>query len=223
MLRVTDAWKAAYPGAVAGELVVRGAGEATGQAPLDARKEEVERELRARFTDRKAAASHPIIQAYEGYYKRFKKTYHVQLQVESVAFKGKPIPRVLPIVEAMFVAELKDMLLTAVHDLDKVVGPVTVDVAKGGERYATLGDREEELKPGDMFMADAKGIISSILYGPDKRTAVTAATRDALFAVYAPPGIGEEAVRAHLLETQACLLLASPSAHTEALETHVAP
>jgi len=37
---------------------------------------------------------HPILKAYQEYYRRFKKTYHVQLQLESLLFKGKSIPSV---------------------------------------------------------------------------------------------------------------------------------
>ena len=63
-----------------------------------------------------------MIQAYAAYYERFNKTYHVQLQLESVALKGKSIPRVSALVEAMFMAELENLLLTAGHDLDVVQG-----------------------------------------------------------------------------------------------------
>ena len=35
-----------------------------------------------------------ILQAYAAYYKQFKKTYHVQLQVESIVLKGKGLPNV---------------------------------------------------------------------------------------------------------------------------------
>jgi len=41
-----------------------------------------------------------------------------------------------------------------------------------------------------MFIADGQGVISSIVYGPDRRTRITLATRNAVFTVYAPAGIG---------------------------------
>lgn len=50
-----------------------------------------------------------------------------------------------------------------------------------------------------MMMADGGGVmISSVLYGPDARTRITAATREVLFAVYAPPGTDERSVVEHL-------------------------
>jgi hypothetical protein len=42
-----------------------------------------------------------------------KKTYHIALQLEPVVLKGKSLPNVAALVEAMFTAELGDLLLTA--------------------------------------------------------------------------------------------------------------
>ena len=44
------------------------------------------------------------------------------------------------------------------------------------------------MKPGDMMICDARGIISSIVYGPDQRTRITPKTTRVLFTVYARPG-----------------------------------
>jgi DNA/RNA-binding domain of Phe-tRNA-synthetase-like protein len=190
-----------------------------GHAALDKRKEELENQLRARFSvyDRAALKALPTIQAYNDYYKPYKKTYHVQLQLESVVFKGKSLPRVAALVEAMFVAELKNLLLTAGHDLEAVQMPVNIDVAEGSEHYIRLNGQEQELKQGDMMIADAQGVISCVLYGPDRRTRITPETRQVLFTVYAPPGIGEQAVYDHLQDIQANVLLVAPQADVELL------
>jgi len=222
MLIVSEAWKRAYPGAAVGVLIMRNVVNPESHAALDKRKEELENQLRARFSDydRAALKALPTIQAYNAYYKRFKKTYHVQLQLESVIFKGRSIPRMAALVEAMFMAELKNLLLTAGHDLEAVQMPVRLDVAKGGERYIRLNGQEQELKAGDMMMADARGIISCVLYGPDFRTRIIPETRHVLFTVYAPAGIGEQAVYDHLQDIQANVLLVAPEASTESLEVY---
>lgn len=219
MARVSDAWRTAYPGAAAGFLTMRGVVNPPRHPPLDARIAEVEGELRARFgaADRAALRALPVLQAYAAYYGRFRKTYHVQLQLESVALKGRPIPRSPALVGAMVMAELKSLLLTAGHDLATLDGAVTVDVAQGRERYVLLSGEEQETKAGDMLMADARGVISSVIHGPDQRTRLTEATRDVLFAVYAPPGIGEAAVRRHLEELRGTVSLVAPDAEVEAL------
>jgi DNA/RNA-binding domain of Phe-tRNA-synthetase-like protein len=137
-----------------------------------------------------------------------------------VALKGQSIPRVAALVEAMFVAELKNLLLTAGHDLDVVRPPVRLDVAVGTERYVRIGGQEQELKAGDMFIADAGGILSSIIYGPDRRTQITPATRRVLFTVYAPPGIEQQAVYDHLHDIEANVRLIASQAVTELLRVY---
>lgn len=191
MFTVSDEWKAAYPGAAAGILVMHDVVNPAGHPAIDRLRSELESELRSRFAgrDRVAVAALSRLQTYNSYFKRFSKTYHVQLQLESVGLKGKSIPRVAALVEAMFIAELKNLLLTAGHDLEAIQPPITLGVAKGDERYILLNGREQVLKAGDMMMADGQGIISCVLYGPDQRTRITADTRQVIFAVYAPPGI----------------------------------
>jgi DNA/RNA-binding domain of Phe-tRNA-synthetase-like protein len=219
---VSEAWKKAYPGAAVGVLAMRNVINPKSHSALDKRKEELETQLRARFSgyDRAALKALPTIQAYNAYYRRFKKSYHVQLQLESVALKGKSIPRVAALVEAMFVAELKNLLLTAGHDLEAVQMPVGLDVAEGTERYIRLNGQEQQLKTGDMMIADAQGVISSVIYGPDRRTQITSETRQVLFTVYAPPGIGKQAVHDHLQDIQANVLLVAPQAQVELLEVY---
>lgn len=219
---VSEGWKTAYPGAAAGVLVMRDVSNPDHHSELDRRKDKLESQLRARFADRDKAdlkALEPI-QAYNAYFKRYKKRYHVQLQLESVVFKGKSIPRVAALVEAMFMAELKNLLLTAGHDLEAVQMPVRLDVAKGSERYIGLNGQEQGLKAGDMMMADTQGIISSVLYGPDHRTRITPDTRQVFFATYAPPGIEEGAVYQHLQDIQANVILFAPEGEVELLKVY---
>jgi len=217
MLIVSEAWKTAYPGAAAGILVMRNVSNPAQHPALDQRKSELESQLRARFGDPDELKALEPIQAYTAYFKRFKKTYPVLLQLESVIFKGQSIPRVAVLVEAMFVAELRNALLTAGHDLQAIQSPVRLDVSSGDERYVRLNGQEQVLKPGDMMMADAQGIISSVIYGPDYRTRLTPDTRHVFFAVYAPPGIGEQSVYQHLQDLQANVLLVAPEAAVERL------
>jgi DNA/RNA-binding domain of Phe-tRNA-synthetase-like protein len=220
MLTVTETWKSAYPGAVAGILAMRNVANPDHHPALNTRKTELEQQLRARFSgqDKAALKALPTIQAYTAYYKRFKKTYHLLLQLESVALKGKPIPRVAALVEAMFMAELDDLLLTSGHDLEAIQPPVTLDVSTGDERYVKMNGQEQVLKPGDMFIADARGILSSIIYGSDRRTRINPETRQVFFSTYAPAGIGAHPVRQHLAHIQANITLVAPEAETVSLE-----
>jgi DNA/RNA-binding domain of Phe-tRNA-synthetase-like protein len=88
------------------------------------------------------------------HYRRFQKSYHVQRQLESVALKGKPIPRIAALVEAMCLAELQNQLLTAGHDLAATDSPVRLDVASGAEMHVLsngYNGQEQVLKAGDMY------------------------------------------------------------------------
>ncbi len=217
MFQVSDKWKAAYPDAHVGVLVMRNVSNPSSHAELDQHKIALEQDLRSLYgnQDRAALLQLPVLQAYAAYYRRFKKTYHVQLQLESIVFKGKAIPSVAALVEAMFMAEIKNLLLTAGHDLDLLHLPLTVDVARGAERYMLLRGQDQELKAEDMFIRDGVGVISSIIYGPDQRTAINAQTRSVIFTVYAPDGIAEESVSQHLRDLQENVLLVAPLAQTE--------
>jgi DNA/RNA-binding domain of Phe-tRNA-synthetase-like protein len=172
--------------------------------------------------DRKALAAVPVIQAYGAYYARFRKTYHVLLQLESVALKGRSLPGVAALVEAMFMAELQNCLLTAGHDVGSLDLPVTVDVATGQEVYVTLNGKEQTCAAGDMYIRDQQGVISSIVYGPDRRTAILPTTQRVLFTVYAPAGIAPSSVRQHLDDIRDNVQLVSPAAQVELCEVYEA-
>ena len=98
---------------------------------LDAKMSEIESEIRNNFSETRRASIRklPAVQAYTAYYRKFKKTYHVQLQIESVALKNKSLPRISALVSAMFAAELKNQLLTAGHDMSTIQLPLVLDLS----------------------------------------------------------------------------------------------
>lgn len=219
---VTSFWKYTYPDALAGVLVMRDVSNPPYHAELERRKLALEEKLRSQVSgqDRAAIASHPVLQAYGNYYRQFKKTYHVQLQLESIVLKGKSIPSVASLVESMFMAEMQDMLLTAGHDLDVLQLPLTLDVTTGNEQYTLLRGEQQTLKPGDMMIRDQVGIISSIIYGPDQRTQITPETRNVVFTVYAPPGIDGQTVTDHLQHIKENVMVFSSQAKVELVEVY---
>lgn len=223
MFEVTSAWKTTYPEALAGVLVMRAVSNPPHHSGLESKKIALEEELRARFSgqDRAAIASHPVLQAYGDYYRQFKKTYHIQLQLESIVLKGKSIPGVAALVESMFMAEMQDMVLTAGHDLDTLNLPLTLDIATGTEQYTLLRGEEQTLKPGDMMIRDQSGVvISSIIYGPDQHTQIAPDTRNVIFTVYGPPGIDEKIVKDHLEHIQENVFVFAPQAQVELLRVY---
>ena len=220
LFEVAEAWKSAFPDAHAGVLVMQAVHNPASHTGLEHSKEALMGELRLRYggLDRSQLQALPGLQVYDAYYKRFKKTYHVQLQLESIVFKGKSIPSVAALVEAMFMAEIKNMLLTAGHDLDTLQVPIRLDVTKGDEVFTLMRGQPQQVKPGDMIISDGKGIMSNIIYGPDQRTQIQPGTRNVVYTTYAPAGISEQLITEHLLDIERYIRLFSPDARTAMLQ-----
>jgi DNA/RNA-binding domain of Phe-tRNA-synthetase-like protein len=223
-LSLTTAWRQAYPGAHAGVLAIADAANPQHSEALDRRKREIEEELRRRFAgmDRSGLRAEPVLHAYEEHYRRFNKTYHVQLQLESILWKGKSIPSGAGLVEAMFMAEIENRLLTAGHDLATLEGDLELDAASGEEVYTLLRGTPQSPKKGDMMISDEAGVISSVVYGPDQRTQIRAETRAAVFTVYAPAGIRPDEIQAHLAAIRDHARILAPDLRTLLLQVYSA-
>ena len=218
-VKVADSWKNTHAEARVGVLVLRGVSNSTRHDSLDERKLRIEDELRTRFTGKTKAdlTALDTIRRYNAFYKPFNKTYHVLLQLESVALKGKALSSTMALVQAMFMAEVHTQLLTAGHDLARVVPPLTIAASQGGEPYVRINGQAQALKPGDMYMSDTEGILSSVIYGPDQRTQIRPETRDVMFVTYAPKGIGAELLRQHMDELEEYVRIVSAEAQRDML------
>jgi len=219
---VSDGWKDAFPGAHIGLLLVGKVDNSRRPTALDEHKTAVTSRLRARFAGygRSELQELDVLKAYKNYYKQFNKTYHVQLQLESIVLKGRSLPNVNPLVDANFAAEMESMLLTAGHDADLLVQPVRIDVSKGDEEYIQLNGEQKTLKASDMMMADAEGVVCTVIYGQDARTPISPRTSRALYVAYVPPGIDAEVVNQHLEMIRENVLLFAPGAVTEYQAVH---
>lgn len=199
-ISMTNELRADHPGAVIGLLELSNVDNSRLSHELDGVKRETEERLRGRYAgfSRQDFISIPIMAAYQKYYKRFTKTYHVLLQLESIVLKGKSLPSVSPLVDANFTAEVDTLILTAGHDVDKLIPPVFMDVSKSGDSIVRMNGAPKEMEAGDMIMCDATGVVCSILYGQDNVSPITSATTHALYVAYAPAGVPAEAVENHL-------------------------
>ena len=212
MLDVAPTWREAHPGASVGLIAFRGVSNPATHDALNAVAAALEEEIRARFgdADRETLRAIPPLPAYAAYYKRWGQRYHVGMQLESVAQKGKSVPRVAALVEAMFIAELRNLLLTAGHDLDAIALPVRLGVG-AGETFTAPNGNEQAVKSGDMVVADARGrVLSAIVTGPSDVARIGPETTAALFYCYAPPGIDPALVSAHLDEIERNVRLIAP-------------
>ena len=216
-ISATDEWRISHAGAIIGLLEVSAVTKAKASPELDERKRDTEIRLRERYQGfaRQDFLSLPVMSAYERYYKRFNKTYHVQLQLESIVLKGKNLPDVSPLVDSNFIAEVETFVLTAGHDVAKLQEPVFMDVSREGDQITQMNGTSKAIRAGDMIMKDANGICCSILYGQDNRSPISPETAHVLYVCYAPAGVGTEAVDQHLKRIEENIRLFSPDAIVE--------
>src|SRR6266542_4504831 len=217
LISATDEWRTAHSSAMIGLLELSSVDNTHASAQLDQRKRETEARLREQYQGftRQDFLSLPVMSAYDQYYKRFNKTYHVQLQLESIVLKGKRLPNVSPLVDSNFVAEVETLVLTAGHDGANLHGDVAIDVAREGDQMTQLNGANKPIRAGDMIMRDATAVCCSIIYGQDNRSPISSATTRVLYVAYAPVGVPAETVDAQLRNIEAHTRLFSPMAIVE--------
>ena len=200
----TMEWSAAHPGAVIGLLEITGVDNTLASLQLTQHKRQTEARLRKDYAgfSRQDFLATPVMAAYEKYYKRFDKTYHVLLQVESIVLRAKNLPEVSPLVDANFAAEVDTFVLTAGHDVSRLEQPVLIDVSRLGDEITPMNGDTKSIRAGDMVMRDSHGICCSILYGQDNRSPITQETRHVLYVAYAPPGVPVVAIEAQLQQIE---------------------
>ena len=213
----TDAWRDAHPGGIIGLLEISGVENTNASSSLDERKRSTETDLRERYKNftRQGFLALPVMSAYDRYYNRFDKTYHVLLQVESIVRKGKNLPNVIPLVDANFIAEVETLVLTAGHDVAKLREPVYIDVSREGDQMTQMNGTSKVIRAGDMIMRDVEGISCSIIYGQDNRSPISASTTHVLYVAYAPVGVPEDTVDAQLRKIEENVRLFSPNVIVE--------
>lgn len=216
-ISATDAWRTAHPGAIIGLLEISGVDNTRVSPELNERKRETEARLRERYQGltRQDLLSLPVMSEYDRYYRRFNKTYHVQLQVESIVWKGKNLPNVSPAVDSNFMAEVETLILTAGHDAAQLHGPILMDISREGDQMTQMDGVSKVIHAGDMVMRDAGGICCSIIYGQDNRSPISPATSRVLYVAYAPTGVSTKSVEGQLQKIAENIRLFSPVAMVE--------
>ena len=200
MITISSAAKALFPHLSIGTLLIKNITNSyLNDAMYDASRT-LESDLRTKYgtSTRKELNSTEVLGGYYSYYKEFSKTYHVLLQLESIIFKGKQVPSVSPIVQSMFMGELKNHFLSSVHDYSLVEGPLYLDLSNGQELFTFFDGEKKTLKKDDLYIRDKRDIVSAMLYGMDERTKVTEKTREAFYTVYVPFEIEDKKVTSHL-------------------------
>jgi DNA/RNA-binding domain of Phe-tRNA-synthetase-like protein len=179
----------------------------------------MKRELEAMLRDRWGSATKqelladPTLSAYQQYDQRFGQNYHVAMQIRSIAQKGKPIPDRNPLIEVMFMTELRTGVLASVQDTDQIGLPITVDSADGTERYKRYDGVDEQCKTGDQVMIEAGGnVLTSIAQGPTSFGLVGPETTVVTYCFYFVAGVSGAVIDESLAYLDQCVRAACPDA-----------
>ena len=141
---------------------------------------------RARFADydRKTVFSE---NPYFRFFRKFKKTYPVMQQFESVLFKGRPFPEGNPAATLPFLAEICTQVLSGAHDIDCIDGPLTIFTPDSRLPFDGMRAESTHTYPNDVCGRDGSGIIFSMIAGADKRTCVHPDSRHIFYPVFGTP------------------------------------
>jgi len=220
MLTIDDSVRELYPGAKMGILAVKDVSDSGFMTEEEVAEflQDLSRKY-AQFEREELKELYPI-SAYIAYYKKFGSSYHLLGQLESL-IKGKKTANFdSGLLQAMFLSEMDDMLLTAGHDLAKLHLPLELKIATGEETYQSISGKEAVVVIRDLLLIDKEGPVSSILKGPDFPSRITSQTSEVLFSVYAPPGIGEGYIKDSLKKLEKRIRALSPSSNTELLQVY---
>jgi DNA/RNA-binding domain of Phe-tRNA-synthetase-like protein len=203
--------KMVYPRAVFGSLTAKNIPNTKKHDALEEWKRLLERKIREVYADPDEDST---IQSYNTFFKRWGKTYPIEFQIKTIKGGGR-FPQVSTLVDSMFLAELKNRILTSGHDLDTIKGKLIFDVSDEGEIYLKLNGKEQELKENDVVLRDEEGVLASVLYGPARRTSIRPKTRNPLYFAWCPYGMDEEMIATHLKDILSHLRLVFASVDPE--------
>ena len=151
---------------------------------------------------------------YFRFFRKFKKTYPVMMQLESFLLKGRPFPIDNSVTAIPFLAELETQSLSGTHDVDFVRGAVRLFA--GTEKAPFPGMRGEEVHtyPGDFCARDDDGIIFSMIAGADARTCAKPGSRHVFYPVFGVAGQPAGEIAAVLDRLEEYVRVLAPEAET---------
>lgn len=131
---------------------------------------------------------------YVRFFKKFKKTYPVMMQFESILLKGRPFPDWNPVTEVPFLLEITTHVLSGTHDIDSLQGDVELFLSTEKTPFPGMRGTQIHTYPGDFCARDDGGIIFSLIAGADDRTCAKPESRHVFYPVFGTPDLPETVI-----------------------------
>ena len=131
---------------------------------------------------------------YFRYFRKFKKSYPVMMQVESYLLKGRPFPEGAYINAVAFLTELKSHILLGTHDYDCVAGDIVFYNETAKTPFTGMINPDSHSYPNDITGRDDEGIIISMIAGADDRTCIHEDTSHVLYLIFGLPEIDDDQI-----------------------------
>ena len=152
---------------------------------------------------------------YFRYFRKFKKTYPVMMQVESFLLKGRPFPEGRYINAVAFLTELKTRILMGTHDAERVDGDIVIYTETEKVPFPSIHGSEGHSHPGDTTGRDDSGVIISMIAGADSRTCLHEDSTHVLYLAFGTPGTSAEVLDECLDQAEEYVKTLAPNAVTE--------
>jgi len=149
---------------------------------------------------------------YFRYFRKFKKTYPIMMQVESFLLKGRPFPEGRYINAVAFLTELRTRGLMGTHDAEQVKGDILFYQETEKASFLSIHGGEAHSYPGDITGKDDEGIIISMIAGADSRTCLSENSRHVLYLAFGTPGMTTAALDDYLDHAAGYAKTLAPSA-----------
>lgn len=152
---------------------------------------------------------------YFRYFRKFKKTSPVMMQVESFLLKGRPFPEGRYTNAVAFLTELKTRCLLGSHDAEMIEGDLVIYTESEKTSFPSIHGGEAHSYPGDVTCKDDISIVVSMIAGADERTCLKEDSRHILYFAFGTPGMETETVQGYLDQVEEYVKVLAPSARTE--------
>jgi len=152
---------------------------------------------------------------YFRYFRKFKKTSPVMMQVESFLLKGRPFPEGRYNNAVAFLTELKTRCLLGSHDADMIEGDLVIYKETEKTPFPSIHGGEAHSYPGDVTCRDDRSIVVSMIAGADSRTCLRDDSEHVLYFAFGTPGMATETLKTYLDQVEQYVKVLAPKAETK--------